>query len=535
MSGVHRAHQHRRSKRGLALALAALLFVALSFGAVSAFRALSGGCANSSEMTVAVDPALAPVVDRLVALQSASDLDCTDLAVEAVPSAAALAAVSGGKAPALWIPDSSLWLYRLGKATAQSPDIVSESIATTPVVAIGAQGDQPEVDTWLDVLRTKGLGLGDPLTSSVSAAPIIGSLAVAQAESSDTKVVTAAMVPIAQAQLSSDPETSQGKRIDEVMADGGTAVVTEQAVVSQPSGAVSTAVPKDGSVFLDFPMAVTEPSSGDHPAARRVGKLLAAVLSSSEAQAELSSTGFRLPNGAPLDDDRGVGKVAKLAPADLSAVSDALTTFARLALPIRALAVDDVSGSMAFPAGSTTRMALTIKASETGLGLFPGKAQLGLWSFSTKLDGNKDYKALVKIRRMDAEVGDTTQREIVLKAARSLKPKVGGGTGLYDTTLAAYREVKKAYDPKAINSVILLTDGANDDPGSISLKSLLTTLKEEFDPTRPVIIVTIGITADADAAVLKQISEATGGTSYIARTPADIANVFVTALQNRAG
>ncbi len=533
MSGIHRA-QKRRTYSGVTVAAAIVLVVALSFGALTLFKVLRGGCVSTADMTVAVEPNLAPVVDKLLAKTSASDLNCTDVTVEAVPSAAGLAAISAGKATALWIPDSSQWLYRLGKATAQSPDVVSESIATTPVVAIGVQGDPPSAGTWLDVLRTKGLGLGDPLTSTVSAAPIIGSLAVAQTENSDAKVVTAAMVPIAQAQLSADPETDQGKRIEKVMAEGGIAVVTEQAVESQSTGAVSSTVPKDGAVFLDFPMVVTEPSSGDHPAARKLGEDLAKILSSVEAQAAMSVAGFRLPDGAPLSDDRGVGKVAKLVPSDLSAVSDALTTFARLALPIRALAVEDVSGSMAFPAGSSTRMALTIQASEAGIGLFPDKAQLGLWSFSTKLDGNKDYRPLVQIRRMDAEVGDGTQRDAVLKATRSLKPQVGGGTGLYDTTLAAYREVKKSYDPKAINSVILLTDGANDDPGSITLNALLKSLKEEFDPTRPVIIVTIGVTADADAEVLKQISEATGGTSYVAREPADIANVFVAALQNRA-
>jgi len=131
-------------------------------------------------------------------------------------------------------------------------------------------------------------------------------------------------------------------------------------------------------------------------------------------------------------------------------------------------------------------------------------------------------------------VDGTTQRARLVQKIRALKPKVGGSTGLYDTTLAAFREVRKTYDPKAINSVILLTDGANEDPGSISLKELIAALKKSQDPTKPVVIVTIGITEDADAKVLKAISDATGGSSYIARDPADIPTVFLTALQNRA-
>ena len=112
---------------------------------------------------------------------------------------------------------------------------------------------------------------------------------------------------------------------------------------------------------------------------------------------------------------------------------------------------------------------------------------------------------------------------------------VGGGTGLYDTTLAAFRQVKEGYDPDFINSVIVFTDGSNEDPDSISLDELLETLRAEQDPTAPVVIVTIGITEDADAAVLQQISAATGGSSYLARNPAEIPNVFVNALKARAG
>jgi hypothetical protein len=49
-----------------------------------------------------------------------------------------------------------------------------------------------------------------------------------------------------------------------------------------------------------------------------------------------------------------------------------------------------------------------------------------------------------------------------------------------------------------------------------------------------VVIVTIGITEDADAETLKKISAATGGTSYVARAPEDIPSVFADALLARS-
>lgn len=130
-------------------------------------------------------------------------------------------------------------------------------------------------------------------------------------------------------------------------------------------------------------------------------------------------------------------------------------------------------------------------------------------------------------------VDGKTHRERILDAIRGLPQLVGGGTGLYDTTLAAFRRVKNGYDPNFVNSVILLTDGANEDEGSIELDELLATLRREQDPVRPVVIITVGITEDSDPAALQQISAVTGGTSHVAVDPRDIPQVFVEALNSR--
>ena len=37
-----------------------------------------------------------------------------------------------------------------------------------------------------------------------------------------------------------------------------------------------------------------------------------------------------------------------------------------------------------------------------------------------------------------------------------------GGTGLYDTTLAAYQEARRTWMPGRINIVLIATDGRND-------------------------------------------------------------------------
>ncbi|WHF21628.1 hypothetical protein QJS66_15655 [Kocuria rhizophila] len=65
--------------------------------------------------------------------------------------------------------------------------------------------------------------------------------------------------------------------------------------------------------------------------------------------------------------------------------------------------------------------------------------------------------------------------------------------------------------------MIVPTDGINQDPAPLGLDQLLTTLEKEQDPQNPARIITVGISQDADAKVLKQIAETTGGTSHIAR------------------
>ena len=101
-----------------------------------------------------------------------------------------------------------------------------------------------------------------------------------------------------------------------------------------------------------------------------------------------------------------------------------------------------------------------------------------------------------------------------------------GDTGLYDTTLAAFRAVKRSYAPGRLNIVVLLTDGINDDPGGgISKQELLSRLKAEQGEQK-VAIITIAFGANADVATLREISQATGGIPYVVRDPRQIIKVF---------
>jgi Mg-chelatase subunit ChlD len=199
------------------------------------------------------------------------------------------------------------------------------------------------------------------------------------------------------------------------------------------------------------------------------------------------------------------------------------------------LVLIDTSGSMNTPVpGSTkTRLELTISAAQQGLGIVGDDTELGLWIFSSRLEGeNQDYRELVPVGPLSEPVGDALRRAALANALTRLKAK--GNTGLYDSILAAYRSQLATYARDKVGSVLVFTDGKNRDPdGGISLDQLLSTLQRESDPERPMPIFILAFGPDADMASATRIAEATAGAAYHADTPGQAYELYLDALGQR--
>jgi len=89
------------------------------------------------------------------------------------------------------------------------------------------------------------------------------------------------------------------------------------------------------------------------------------------------------------------------------------------------------------------------------------------------------------------------------------------------------------WDPRSVNSVVLLTDGQNQDSNGISLDALIEQLKGLVDPKRPIQVIAIGIGDDVSEAELTRITSTTGGGTFIARDPSAIGPIFIKALSLR--
>lgn len=205
--------------------------------------------------------------------------------------------------------------------------------------------------------------------------------------------------------------------------------------------------------------------------------------------------------------------------------------------PGRYILAIDVSGSMAqeVPGTGRTKLEFAQQAAIEAVQVAPRSGEIGLWEFSTAIEGNQDYRELVPNGLIDDVIDNRTRREALISAIEGLVPR--DDTGLYDTALASFRRAKEQYQAGEPNLVVLVTDGRNEDTtGGVELGPLLETLRAEQDPAAPVQITTIAYGADADTEALAQIAEATGGLAYVSPNPAQIGQVLVAAFSGgRAG
>ncbi len=318
--------------------------------------------------------------------------------------------------------------------------------------------------------------------------------------------------------------------------------VTEQAYLAarRSNDQLALVAPATGVPMLQFPIIDVNRGSMDvmgssRDLSARVGRALARWFSSEAGTEAVSAAELRGPDGAALAGGVGLGDSKVLSKVDQKTTDDALRQWRVLSVPSSILAVVDLSGSMKTAIGDTTRIQLAVTASQVALDAFPAQARIGIWGFSkNRGEGGVSYAEYATLDRLDADAGeDGTHGDVVRSVATELPGRVRGGTGVMDTTLAAYKYAQEKWDPAWFNSVVIMTDGASDDSSSLSLESLVNQLKSLRDPAKPVKVIIIGISDDADTGELDQIAAATGGQNYLVKNPNEILGVLASALLNR--
>ncbi|MDI6101966.1 substrate-binding domain-containing protein [Actinoplanes sp. NEAU-A12] len=541
-------------------------------------------------LTVAATPEIAPAIKQVAEQwrQGGAEVGgtCVTVTVDAQNASTVAGAVSRDhsvslvgldpapdavQAPDVWVPDSTTWLQRLQTEAAGFLPSEVTSVAQSPLVLAAPEpvaqqlGWPSKKIGWTDLMgnftsdEPLAVGIMNP---TVDASGLTSLLAISQAVGANTpegaEAKTRAMTALStnkfqlREELMAKFPKSQADlaNSDSVLL----APVSEEDVVAynaqRPAIQLSAMYLEPSPAPLDYPYTIMPQLVDQQKSAAAKGLL--EQLTAAAAKDTLAAAGLRAPDGtygasfaAPMGAPQASPAVAATASKSASggtaaaagsgaALSAVVGSWIAITTPGRALTVFDTSGSMAIKvptANGASRAQVTQAAARTGLGLFSDKWSVGVWKFSTNEDGEKPYKQLVPISAL------STGRPALQSSIDKLNPTETGGTGLYDTLLAAYSHVKKDWTKGKINSVILFTDGKNDYAAGLKQDVFLSELKKQLDPTKPIRVILIGIgneVSEQELKTIQSVDEKNFGV-FIADDPTKITTIFAQAIGSRTG
>ncbi|MEV6345127.1 substrate-binding and VWA domain-containing protein [Actinoplanes sp. NPDC051851] len=588
MERVSGRHRRNFNLKGASVVGGAMAIVVVIAGTWLGYQQLAdSGCTGSIKLSVAAAPEIAPAVSETAEAWSKSGANvngtCVTVAVSEQNPADVAGAISRehgvslsglGTAPEtvqvpdVWLPDSSTWLLRLqNEASGFTPSKIT-SVAQSPLVIAmpepvakqaGWEGKALALTTLLKQFGSAdapNFGIVNPArdASGLTALMAIASAAGEGEEALKSRVQALTVLAenssaLREELLQKFPRSTDEGDIAEAL---GAAPLSEEDVIEynaqRPQVQLSALYLDPSPVPLDYPYSVLPQVVDGEKLSAAQGLL--AQLTSASFKNEIANAGLRSPDGtygsgfsAPLgapkaspaisESTENTGGTAAAAGLTADSVSQVVGSWNAATQPGRVLAVFDVSGSMKTKvptAGNLTRAVVTQRAAAAGLAMFSNQWAVGVWKFSTDMDGSKPYVELRKITPL------STGRDYVSSSIAELTPKDEGNTGLYDTVLAAYRSAKANWKAGKVNSVILFTDGQNDNPDGLKQDELLAALKKEQDPKKFVRLVLIGIGDDVDKNELGAISKAvTGSGVFIAEDPAKMGDIFLQAIGSRTG
>lgn len=520
-----------------------------------------------------------------------SDGTCARVSVQARESAEVTAALAAGWDPAedpphVWVPASTAWAQKAAASDLAEPLIpdLRPSVARTPTVLampepMAAQLEWPDTRLVPDAaVRWESLleefadddegwarfghpewgefifGMSNPARDT---AGLLALTAILDSdETGDTTPEELANALKLHRLL--DPEayheTSEQmlNKLEELGEEhGGDAAIRhvsafpalEQDVLAynrrDPEVPLAAVYPVNGNIEADHPYLVLN-ADWVTDRKREVADSFLAYVRTEGPQAALSEAGFRSsryrePTENHTEQYGLVAQLAALPRAVLvpDSVSVTIDRWTALTQPFNVLIAFDVSGSMLRPIPGTGEIRMeraTLAASET-VRLFTDEDRLGLWEFSTELDGEVDYRSLVPLGQLGETLGDgRTRRQQTLDAIDGLVPLFD--TGLYNTIQAAYDTVLDSYVPDATNMVVIITDGEDDTQGrpGISRDALLDHLQSAATGDEEVQVVTVAFGEEPDFEIMKEISSQTGAQAYHSPDGFDLVDLLRTAI-----
>lgn len=572
-SGHHRdrGRAARREQRRVApsIFIAVVALLSLSLVGTGYAYVVKSRCDGTVVLTMLSAPEQATILSTLAErwheTNPSVDGKCIRLDVSSKDSAQVVDAMSpawdsrrDGTRPDIWAPESSTWVT-LARGRPDTRDLlppVSPPLARTPIVvampkpmamAIGWPNQQLG---WIELFKRlkddpRGwaasghpewgqvrLGIADPGRDTAALAALSalvnydGDSMLSETELVEAlkfeRVVTVVMPTTAHLLQGLSKADAAGTALNFLSAFPATERDVSQYNATNPRVPLAAVYPPEGAPAADHPFVVLRASWVD-PVRKAAAAELLDFLNGPEGVAAYSKEGFRPPSGKATDkitESRGmlVAGGAEKAPQDAGILLGVIGTWTALRRPGNALSVIDTSESMGnkVPGTSQSRLDIAEKATAGVLSFLKPESNVGLWSFSTE-------------RHELVPLGPAASRRTkVEQELRNLEP--GGGSALYETTLAAYEQALSSWQANRLNVVILLTDGGDEEGLGLSRKQLVDELTRIRDPGKPVQFIAIAYGPSADVTSLRAITTAVGGRTYVSQNPTDLTSVLLSAL-----
>jgi hypothetical protein len=487
----------------------------------------SAGSAAPCETTLKVVTASSfePVLSGLTADLAAGD-PCVSLEVDVADGRAAAGRVAELGAH-VWIPDDAAWAGVATEGQLAAADTAGSGtvLATSPIYMIADESTAQRVEdagaSWLGLADLLASGAGvrlavkDPAGSGdgLIAAGAVGEAVWVERGMDESAEALASALPAVRTVEGAEPALPEPGEVGLVpeyallnvlgaQEGGGTAGELESATILP--GTDHRAQLR----YTWFPTAVAAANAALQPVLNRTLQLLTGA----EAADALAGAGLRRPTaGAPpgAPTDRLPTEFAE--PFDVLGdhnVDHVFATWYPADRRADLLLAIDVSGSMADPPeGSSVPLIDLVRDGAHAVGqLLPDEAELSLWEFGSRIDGEADHRSLLPRQPLTGVHREAFRGAVDALAARPT------GTGLYDTILAAYVAGRDGYRDGVPNHVIVFTDGRNeDDLNSISVEELTARLIESADPARPVILTIMTFGPEPEAEILEAAIEPVDG------------------------
>lgn len=521
-----------------------------SAGDGQAQAAAPGWSADSAELTIAVSPVMAPVLQELAERFNAENRQTPDgqrmvVHIQPLETEQMVQSALGSPPFQAISPDSSLWLDRLEQAWsaraaeagveggiplargrtgepqryAVSPIVIAawEETARTlgwPDRAVGWQdiqrlAQEDEQFRWSHPSTNTAAGLLATLAEFYAGAGLTRGLTVESATAPATlEYVQAVEATVA---LYGEGEEVVVQRLEGAEPDFLDAFVAQERVVidwnrRHPDRRLVALYPAEGTLWTDHPLALLELGAGGTEFSvtdnqRLTHRAFAEYLLGSEAQQALLQTGYR-----PAD-----LSIALDSPGSPFSESDAVNwREPQTTLQMPGPDVVDVVVDSWYYTKRPTNVYLVVDTSGSMEGAKIQRAREALVAFVDQIRGDRDHVGIVEFGSgsktfTPLRVMDEGNRQDTFNVIGQMEAY--GGTALVDAVYDAVVDLQALGDGSAINAVVVMTDGQENE----SRRSLNDLSRQLQSSDLPIVVFTVGFGRDTDEQMLEVMAGLGGG------------------------